>query len=92
MPLILEGGRVSADEAQRLGLLNEIVDQPVDRAIDLVQGWSTAGHATRWHLQLLRPDRAAVEAAMARETAVALEVFEAGIATDGAAAFRDRRS
>ncbi len=92
MPLILDGGRVSADEARRLGLLNEIVDQPVERAIDLVQGWGTAGHATRWHLKLLRPDRDAVEAAMARETSVALEVFEAGIATDGAAAFRDRRS
>jgi hypothetical protein len=40
----------------------------------------------------MRPDPTAVEAAMARETVAAMEVFDAGIATAGAAAFRDRRS
>jgi enoyl-CoA hydratase/carnithine racemase len=92
VPLILEGGRVSASEALRLGLLNEIVDRPLERAIDMVRVWGADGRATRWHLQLLRPDRDSVEAAMARETSAAMEVFDAGIATDGAAAFRDRRS
>jgi hypothetical protein len=58
----------------------------------MVRAWAAEGRATRWHLRLMRPETAAVEAAMARETAAAMEVFDAGIATAGAAAFRDRRS
>jgi enoyl-CoA hydratase/carnithine racemase len=92
LPLVLEGGRVDAPEAQRVGLLNEIADDPAGRAVDMVGAWAADGNATRWHLRLMRPDPAAVEAAMARETAAAMEVFDAGIATAGAAAFRDRRS
>jgi enoyl-CoA hydratase len=91
LPLILEGGRVDAVEALRTGLLTEIADDPLARAVDMVQSWAAAGRATRWHLRLLRPDPALVEAAMARETAIAHEVFASGIATAGAAAFRDRR-
>jgi enoyl-CoA hydratase/carnithine racemase len=91
LPLVLDGARLDAQEALRLGLLNEIADDPLGRAVGLVAEWTAAGRATRWHLQLLRPDRELVEAAMARETAAAMEVFEAGIATHGAAAFRDRR-
>jgi enoyl-CoA hydratase len=92
LPLILEGGRIDAVEALACGLLTEIVDDPLARAVDMVQSWSSPGQATRWHLKLLRPDPADVEAAMARETAAAHEVFAAGIATAGAEAFRDRRS
>jgi enoyl-CoA hydratase/carnithine racemase len=92
LPLVLEGGRVDAAEARRVGLLNEIADDPAGRAVDVVGAWAADGNATRWHLRLMRPDPAAVEAAMARETAAAMEVFDAGIATAGAAAFRDRRS
>jgi enoyl-CoA hydratase len=91
LPLILDAGRVEANEALRLGLLTEVVDDPVARAIEVVTGWTADGRATRWHLRLLRPDIAAVEHAMARETEAAREVFAAGIATAGAAAFGDRR-
>jgi enoyl-CoA hydratase len=92
VPLILAGGRINAVEALHVGLLNEIADDPSERAVDMVRAWAADGRATRWHLRLMRPEPAAVEAAMARETAAAMEVFDAGIATAGAAAFRDRRS
>jgi enoyl-CoA hydratase len=92
LPLVLAGGRIDAAEALRVGLLTEIADDPTRRAVDMVGAWAAEGHATRWHLRLMRPDSTAVEAAMARETVAAMEVFDAGIATAGAAAFRDRRS
>jgi enoyl-CoA hydratase len=92
LPLVLAGGRIDAAEALGVGLLTEVADDPMQRAVDMAGAWATEGHATRWHLRLMRPDPAAVEAAMARETVAAMEVFDAGIATAGAAAFRDRRS
>jgi enoyl-CoA hydratase len=92
LPLILAGGRINAVEAVRVGLLSEIADDPSTRAVDMVRTWAADGRATRWHLRLMRPGPAAVEAAMARETIAAMEVFDAGIATAGAAAFRDRRT
>jgi len=92
LPLVLAGGRVDAVDAGRLGLLTEIADDPMERAVEMVRAWGADGHATGWHLRLMRPDPTAVEAAMARETVAAMEVFDAGIATAGAAAFRDRRS
>jgi enoyl-CoA hydratase len=92
LPLVLAGGRIDAAEALRVGLLTEIADDPTQRAVDMVGAWAAEEHATRWHLRLMRPDPTAVEAAMARETVAAMEVFDAGIATAGAAAFRDRRS
>jgi enoyl-CoA hydratase len=92
LPLVLAGGRIDAAEGLRVGLLTEIADDPTQRAVDMVGAWAAEGHATRWHLRLMRPDPTVVEAAMARETVAAMEVFDAGIATAGAAAFRDRRS
>lgn len=90
LPLILDAGRVDADEALRLGLLTFIADDALAAAIDLVARWAADGTATPWHLQLMRPDRAAVDAAMAREVDASRAVFEAGIATAGADAFRQR--
>ncbi|CAN5852011.1 hypothetical protein BH23ACT10_BH23ACT10_35970 [soil metagenome] len=90
LPLILDAGRVEADDALRLGLLTFIADDALAAAVDLVSRWVTDGTATRWHLQLMRPDRDAVEAAMAREVEAARAVFEAGIVTAGADAFRQR--
>jgi len=90
LPLILDGGRIGADDALRLGLLTDIADDPLAAAIERVTRWAAPATATRWHLRMLRPDRGAVEAAMRRETEVAREVFAAGIATTGATAFRDR--
>lgn len=91
LPLILDAGRVEADEALRLGLLTFVADDALAAAVDLVSQWVADGTATRWHLQLMRPDRDAVEAAMAREVDAARDVFEAGIVTSGADAFRRRQ-
>lgn len=91
LPLILDAGRVDAEEALRLGLLTEIVVDPVARAVEMVTAWTADGRATRWHVRLLRPDSDAVERAMARETEAAREVFTTGIATAGAAAFAGRQ-
>jgi enoyl-CoA hydratase len=91
LPMILDAGRVEADEALRLGLLTEIADDPVTRAIEVLSDWTADGRATRWHLRLLRPDIEAVEQAMVRETEAAREVFAASIATAGAAAFGSRQ-
>lgn len=90
LPMILDGGRIDADEALRLGLLTDIADDPLAAALTRLERWTAPTAATPWHVRVLRPDREAVEAAMRRETEVACEVFGAGIATTGAAAFRDR--
>lgn len=90
LPLILDGARISADDALTLGLLTAIAEDPLARAIDVTTAWADDTRATRWHLQLLRPDMGEVEAAMDREMRAAREVFAAGIATAGAQAFRDR--
>lgn len=90
LPLILDGGRVEADEALRLGLVTDIAEDPLEAAIARLARWTAPTAATLWHVRMLRPDRAAVEAAMQRETDIAREVFAAGIATTGAGAFRDR--
>ena len=90
LPLVLAGGRIDASGALRVGLLTEMTEDPTQRAVDMVRAWAAEGHATRWHVRLMRPDAGAVEAAMARETFAAMEVFDAGITTAGAAAFRDR--
>lgn len=90
LPLVLDGGRVEADDALRLGLLTGIADDPVAAAIERLTRWTAPTAATAWHLRMLRPEREAVEDAMRRETEIARQVFAAGIATTGAAAFRDR--
>lgn len=91
LPLILDGGRMNAEEALTLGLLSAIAEDPLARAIEVTAAWADPSRATRWHLRLLRPDMAEVEAAMDREMRASRDVFAAGIATAGAQAFRHRQ-
>lgn len=91
LSLLLAGERIPATRCLELGLLTAVDDDPLSAAIRLVLAWTGPDTATRWHLQLLRPDRDAVEAAMAHEVEVAAAAFDAGIATSGARAFRQRR-
>lgn len=91
LSLVLDGRRLEADRALALGLFTSIDADPVTAAVDLVTRWTTAGTATRWHLELFRPDRAAVEVALAREVEVAMDIFDEGLPTAGATRFRDRR-
>lgn len=90
LPLVLDGRRIPATEAHRLGLLTDVADDPVTAAVERVRVWRGDGTATAWHLALFRPDRAVVEAAMQREVEAAADIFAAGLPTVGAARFRDR--
>lgn len=88
--LVLDTDRLGAERALALGLLDEIVDEPVDAAVRLVHRWTQPGTATAVHLALLRPRLDLVEQAFARETEAARSVDESGIAKAGIRRFLDR--
>jgi enoyl-CoA hydratase len=90
--LILDSSRISAEEAHRLGILDEIVepDALVPTAVGLVHRWSEPGTATEVHLRLLRPSLEEVEAAFAVETEAAKQVESSGIAKAGMDRFVNR--
>ena len=74
LPLVLDGTRISGDRARELGLIDVFVDSEAEvltSAVALLQRWSERGLATRFHLRMLRPPIEEVEAAIARENAVA---------------------
>jgi enoyl-CoA hydratase len=86
LPLILDGTRISGDRAHELGLIDVFVDsqeEVLTSAVSLLERWSERGLATRFHLRMLRPPMADVEAAIARENAVAAEAWESGTAAEG---------
>ena len=88
LALLLDGDRISADRARQLGLVDAVVEDPLATALARVSDWVRPGHATAWHVDLFRPDRAMVEAALRREVAAAMAAYDAGIATAGARRFR----
>ena len=57
-------------------------------AVSLLKRWSDRGLATRFHLRMLRPPIAEVEAAIARENAIGAEAWESGTAAAGIASLR----
>ena len=89
MRMVLGSPRIGADEARRIGLLDEIVepDTIIDRAIDTVIDWTPEGNTTALHLALLRPQIGDVEAAFAREDHAARQAWESGLLTAGVAGF-----
>lgn len=69
--LVLDGRRVDAPEASRLGLIDEIVDAErlLDTAVRIATQWCGAERRPPTaYLELLRPDPRQIEQAMARET------------------------
>jgi enoyl-CoA hydratase len=90
--LVLDSTRMNAQDAQDVGLLDEIVPQEslVEAAIARVHHWSAPGTATAVHLALLRPSLAEVERAFQAETEAAKQVEASGIAHAGMAAFVNR--
>jgi acyl-CoA synthetase (AMP-forming)/AMP-acid ligase II/enoyl-CoA hydratase/carnithine racemase len=92
--IVLGSPRVVAEEALRIGLLDEIVEAGalVDRAIDTIVEWTPVGNTTELHLALLRPDLAEVEQAFAREDAAAIASWESGAFTAGVQGFRTDQS
>ncbi|MGP2442007.1 enoyl-CoA hydratase/isomerase family protein [Streptomyces sp. JW3] len=70
--LVMEGARVDALRAWRLGLLDELVgpdDDLVPAAVRLIHRWTPPGSSAAAHLRLLRPSPHAVRRAMRREKA-----------------------
>ncbi len=89
MRMVLASERIPADEALRIGLLDEVVDADllVERAIDVVHAWTPEGGTTALHLPLLRPLVADIEAAFVREDAAAHAAWTSGLLTAGVAGF-----
>ncbi|MCC3316812.1 enoyl-CoA hydratase/isomerase family protein [Nocardia africana] len=89
MRMVLGSPRIGADEALRIGLLDEIVapDLLLERAIDLVVEWTPENNTTALHLALLRPALEDLEAAFAREDAAAHNAWENGVFSSGVADF-----
>lgn len=89
MRIILGSNRIDADEALRIGLLDEIVapESLVDRAVEVIRQWNSDPRTTALHLGLLRPRPDDIEAAFAREDDAARQSWESGAFTDGIAGF-----
>ncbi|MFF8374266.1 AMP-binding protein [Streptomyces lydicus] len=93
MRMVLGSPRIRADEALRIGLLDEIVepDALIGRAIDTVIEWTPEGNTTALHLALLRPRAEEVEAAFAREDLAARKAWESGALSAGIKGFWSTR-
>ncbi|TFV56587.1 AMP-dependent synthetase [Mycobacterium sp. PS03-16] len=95
MRMILGSERIAADEALRIGLLDEVIEPTVlvDRAVDTIHAWTPEGaNTTALHLELLRPTLDEIERAFAREDAAADEAWNSGALTAGVQGFWDARS
>lgn len=89
MRIILGSQRIGAEEALRIGLLDEIVapEALVGRAVEVVRQWNSDPRITALHLGLLRPQPADIEAAFAREDDAAREAWESGAFSEGIEGF-----
>lgn len=99
LPLILDVRRISGTEAHELGLFDYMVDDAdavLPKALEVVRRWLDRGLATAYHLRLLRPPLAEVEAAIARENLIGREAWRSGTALEGIRRFereqKERRS
>lgn len=92
LPLVIDSRRLSAEEALRIGLIDEIVadDQLLDVTAAKVRRWGAHGTATAQHLRVMRPSLKDVEIAMRHELEGAREALQSGITTRGVRAFLDR--
>lgn len=89
MRIVLGSERIKADEALRIGLLDEIVAEEnlVARAVDTVRQWNSDPRTTALHLGLLRPRADEIEAAFAREDDAARQSWESGAFSEGIESF-----
>jgi enoyl-CoA hydratase len=80
----LSGRRICAQEARRIGLIDELVDADVvEAAIAKVLSWTDDAKLTAVHLGLLRPPLEAIEAAFALELAISADNVPDGMAIAG---------
>ena len=89
MRIILGSERIGADEALRIGLLDEIVapEKLVGRAVEVIRQWTSDPRITALHLGLLRPCRDDIEAAFSREDDAARQSWESGAFLEGIEGF-----
>jgi enoyl-CoA hydratase len=94
MGIVLGSPRIDAQEALRIGLIDEVVepDALISRAVETVRAWTPEGGTTAVHLPLLRPQLDEIEAAFAREDAAAQVSWESGLLTAGVAGFWTTKS
>lgn len=94
MRIVLGSQRIDADDALRIGLLDELVpaEELVRRAADTARAWNSDPRTTALHLSLLRPRAEDVEAAFAREDEAAQAAWESGAFTDGIEGFWANRN
>ncbi|NBE50192.1 AMP-binding protein [Streptomyces boluensis] len=87
--MVLGSPRIGAEEARRIGLLDEIVapEELLERAVDLVVEWTPENNTTALHLALLRPRPDEIEQAFAREDAAAQQAWESGVFSAGIEGF-----
>lgn len=89
MRMVLGSERIGAEEALRIGLIDQVVepDGLLERAIDLVRAWTPEGGNTALHLALLRPSSEEIERAFAVEDAAADASWNSGAFTAGIEGF-----
>ncbi len=87
--MVLGSPRIGADEALRIGLLDELVerDELLDHAVDTVLAWTPETNTTALHLALLRPRPEEIEQAFAREDAAAKQAWDSGVLSAGITGF-----
>ncbi|MDO3638624.1 enoyl-CoA hydratase/isomerase family protein [Mycolicibacterium arseniciresistens] len=89
MRIIMGSIRIDADEAMRIGLLDEITtpETLVHRAVAVARDWNCDARITALHLRLLRPRLEDIEAAFAREDDAARQSWASGAFSEGISDF-----
>ncbi|MFI5500727.1 enoyl-CoA hydratase/isomerase family protein [Nocardia asteroides] len=89
MRIVLGAQRIGAEEALRIGLLDEIVapEALVPHAVELIGRWNSDPRTTALHLSLLRPRPEQIEAAFTHEDDAAHDIWESGAFGEGIAGF-----
>ncbi|WP_408899894.1 enoyl-CoA hydratase/isomerase family protein (plasmid) [Nocardioides sp. R1-1] len=81
LDVVLSGRRLDASESHRLGLLDEVVDDPavlLDRCRAYIASLTPQGNTAHLHLGLLRPDIDTVRQAFSLEAEAARTAWESG--------------
>lgn len=93
MELLLIGDRVDAAEALRMGLVNEVVDAPLERAMEVAERITRNGPFAVRKIKesVVNGLGMSMEQAYAEELRLGAEVFASDDAKEGPAAFAEKR-
>lgn len=93
--LILTARRVEADEAERMGIVSEVADDPVARALeiaDVICGYSPFGVVMTKEVMWSNLDAVSIEQAIHLENRTQILASTGGEVTEAAMAFIEKRS